>query len=133
MTNRATATEVKVIIKTDLADSIVTTFINMANRTVTDYLGTNTDISTAQKKDIETWLAAHFIASTREQQAQAEQAGDARITYQGKTEMGLDSTFYGQTVKMLDTTGTLAAQIGKKGVTVTAVTSKERSEWTPNT
>ena len=130
---RTTATEVKAIIETELADSVVDTFIGMANRTVTDYLGTNADLTSVQKKDIETWLAAHFIASTREQQAQAEQAGDARITYQGKTEMGLDATFYGQTVKMLDTTGTLAAQIGKKGVTVTAITSKERSEWTPNT
>lgn len=130
---RTTATEVKAIIATELADSIIDTFIGMANRVVTDHLGANTDLSAAQKQDIETWLTAHLVASTREQQAQAEQAGDARITYQGETGKGLEATFYGQQVMMMDTTGTLANAIGKKAVTVLAITTKPRNEWTPDT
>lgn len=133
MTNRATATEVKIILETTLSDAVVTAFIDAANRVVSDHLGANTNISTAQKTDIEKWLAAHMIASTREQQAQAEAAGDAKITYQGETGKGLESTHYGQMVMMLDTTGTLANAIGGKTVSILAITTKPRNEWTPNT
>jgi len=43
-----------------------------------------------------------------------EQVGDAKVEYIGKFGMGLDSTPYGQTLKMLDTSGELAAADKKK-------------------
>jgi hypothetical protein len=75
-------------------------------------------------KEIERWFTAHLIAATRDQQPQAEKDGGASITYQGKTGMGLNSTYYGQTVKTLDTTGALA-KVGKRVITFHAVTSFE--------
>lgn len=129
MANRVSAAEVGQIIDTDLSDPIVDVFIGAANITVTDLIGSNANLSTAQLKEIERWLTAHLLACTREQQAQGEAATDAKITYQGKTGMGLDSTFYGQQVKLLDTTGVLAAQIGKKEASVYAITTKDKSLW----
>jgi hypothetical protein len=125
MANRTTATDVKLILDTDLDDPIVEAFISDANPIVTDVLGSDTSLSSAQKASIEKWLTAHFIACTRDQQAQREEADEAAIVYQGKTAMGLDATYYGQQVKVLDTTGKMAKALGKRRVTITAITSFE--------
>lgn len=123
MANRVTSTEVQEIIETDLSPLTINTYISAANLTVSAFLGSSTVLSAAQLKEIERWLTAHLMASTRVRQAQDEKAGEASIKYQGKTEMGLDGTLYGQQVKLLDTTGTLAAKLGKKKASTFAVTS----------
>lgn len=120
---RVTATEVKQIISTDLSDTIVDVFIDSANLIVTEFVGSNTDLSSDQRKEIERWLTAHLIACTRDQKPQSERGGDAQITYQGRTGQGLMATFYGQQVTLLDTTGTLANSLGKKKASIYAVTS----------
>lgn len=124
---RVTAAEVETIIdiESSVADATIEAFINAANLTVTEILGDDTTLSSAQKKEIERWLSAHFIACTLQHKPQNEKAGDAAITYQGQTGMGLDATFYGQTVKVLDTSGKMAQKIGKKAVNIHAVTSFE--------
>lgn len=120
---RVTAQDVKEILETNLADQIIDTFITGANLTVTKILGDDTTLSSSQKTEIERWFSAHLIACTRQQQAQNEKVDDAAITYQGKTDKGLDATFYGQQVKILDTTGKMANRAGKKAATFYAVTS----------
>lgn len=123
MANRTTALEVKQILDTDLSDNIVKAFINTANTIVSSTLGSDTTLSATQLKEIEKWLTAHLLASTRVRQSQKDKAGDGEVTYAGKTEMGLDGTTYGQQVKILDTTGKLAQKLGKKSATITAVES----------
>ena len=123
MTVRVTATEVKQILDTDLTDPVIEVFINAANLTVTDALGSSTVLSSDQLKEIERWLTAHLIASTRDPQAESEKTGAASIKYQGRTAMGLDATFYGQQVKILDTSGVLVGSVGKRKATVYAATS----------
>lgn len=120
---RVTAPEVKEILDTNLSDPVIDTFINAANLTVTEILGDDTTLSSDQKKEIERWLTAHLVACTRQQQKQSEKLGEAAVTYQGQTGKGLDATFYGQQVKVLDTTGKIAARIGKKAVKIHAITS----------
>lgn len=122
---RVTATEVKEILKTNLSDSVIDVFINAANLTVTEILGDDTTLSSDQKKEIERWFTAHLVGCTRQRQKQSEKIDEAAVTYQGKTGMGLDATFYGQQVKVLDATGKMAAKIGKKAVSIVAVTSFE--------
>lgn len=124
MANRVTIAEVREIFDTDLLDAVITTFIGTANRIVTSYLGTTAVLTAAELKDIELWLTAHLLAVTRDQQAQQEAVtggAGVNITYQGKTGLGLDATFYGQQVKMLDRTGILALQ--KKAASIFAVPS----------
>ncbi len=127
MATRVTAAEVKEILDTSLSDAVIEAFIQPANLTITELLGAS-GLSTATLKEIERWFAAHLLACTRERQSKMEVAGDAQISYQGVTEMGLDATFYGQQVKVLDTTGLMAASIGKRAASVYAITSFENED-----
>jgi hypothetical protein len=70
---------------------------------------------------IERWLAAHYI-STPNRPLQSAKTGDASARYQGRTDMYLDATFYGQTAVTLDPTGYLlqfTTEGAKKGGPVT--------------
>ena len=126
MAARVTATEVKQIISTSLADAIIEAFITSATLVVDENLGSDTTISEDLKKEIERWLSAHLISATRERQASSEEAGGAKIKYEGRTDMGLYATMYGQQVLALDPTGKMAAYTGaKKMATFTAITSFE--------
>jgi len=116
MANRVTVAEVQEIMDTgSLTDAQVTAFITAANLTVTDKLGGSTALSAAQLKEIERWLSAHFVAM-RERQVADEKIGEASVKYGGQFGKMLDFTQYGQQVKILDTTGTLA-NIGKRKAT----------------
>ena len=108
---RTTDTAVFEIIETTLTD--IDTFITTANIFVTAYLG-DAGLSDTLLEEIERYITAHFL-SVKDQRVQAEKIDVLSFTYQGKTGMGLDSTFYGQTAQMLDTSGTLA-DMAKNGV-----------------
>ena len=117
---RVTATEVKQILDdSELDDTIVDAFIKGANALVNQSLGTGTsDLLT----EIERWIAAHLIASTRERQAKKEGAGGASIEYTGVYGSNLALTSYGQMALTLDTTGVLAS-LGGKSAKITAIKS----------
>lgn len=65
---------------------------------------------------IERWLAAHFYAVS-DPRSTYEQAGSVSEKLEGKTDLGLDFTRYGQQAKLLDYAGNLAKlgrdQVGK--------------------
>lgn len=111
MANRCTGIEVKEILDTTLTENEVAPFIIASNATVTAILGSS-GLSTAQLKEIERWLAAHF-AAIRDPRISREKTEGAEAIYHGKSNMGLDHTPYGQQVKLLDTTGTMT-NLGKK-------------------
>lgn len=119
---RVTAEELKEIIETDKADTILDTFIVGANLLVTEHLGGST-LTDAQLKEIERWLAAHLLASTLEKQPASEGADKANVTYQGQTALRLDFTSYGQMVQIMDTTGVMATVVGQKKASLFAITS----------
>jgi len=102
--------EVKEVIDTVRVD--IEPFITAANSLVTDVLG-GKGLSTKRLKEIERWLAAHFLsqAGTDKTAGQVveEQIGDTRRRF-SETQISdnLSSTRYGQTALMLDTLGLLA-------------------------
>jgi hypothetical protein len=121
---RVTSDELREIFDTTLTDDTLDTFIAIANRIVTSYLGTTTLLTDAEKKDVELFLSAHLASTMRDPQAQQEAitgAAGVNVTYMGRTGLGLDGSMFGQTVKMLDKTGILALQ--KKEASVYAVPS----------
>ena len=77
-----------------------------------------------QLRDIETWLTAHFIASTLHRQTSTEQVDGASVKYTGYWSKDLESTSYGQMVKVIDTSGKMA-NVGKKLASMKAITSFE--------
>ena len=56
--------------------------------------------------EIERWLAAHLLA-TVDQKTMKERYGDGEDTFQGKWDVGFDSTNYGQQVMRMDPCGLL--------------------------
>ena len=111
---RVTDAEVKQIIDTTISD--VSPFITVASLQV-DRIAAKGVLGTAELKEIERWLSAHFIA-IRDKRTIKDTVGDTSHTYEGKTDMGLNFTRYGQQALLLDTTGTLA-ESGKRKATVT--------------
>lgn len=115
-TARVDADDVKEIIDTNLTDDQINAFINGANLLVQAKL-LDKNLGDDLLTEIEKWLAAHFL-STRDQRVEREKVGgEWEATYQGKTEMGLDATTYGQQAKALDWSGTLAT-LGLKSISL---------------
>jgi len=113
MANRVTVDEVKTIIDTTLTATIITGYIKSANAFVTASLEpVLTDVTIL--KEIERWLAAHMIASTKERQSKEESAGGATIKYAGYWGTGLNGTSYGQMAIAIDTSRTLSAMAAGK-------------------
>jgi hypothetical protein len=67
---------------------------------------TNGEMTTAALERVECYLSAHFYAHA-DQITQSRNTGRASGQFMGRTDMGFDSTQYGQTAKRLDTTGLL--------------------------
>lgn len=112
---RCTGVEVLEILETALTENEIAPFITASNVTVTAILGGGS-LSSAQLKEIERWLAAHF-AAIRDPRISEEKTEEAGAKYHGKSDMGLDHTPYGQQVKILDTTGAMA-NLGKRKASV---------------
>ena len=110
MSTRVDGDEVKEIFDTELTALQIVPFITIANLIVTDKL--TDEHSTALLKEIERWLAAHFVA-IRDPRAKSEKTADASATYHGNAGLGLNHTPYGQQVLAMDTTGILAS-LGKR-------------------
>lgn len=107
MSIRVTDQEVKEIFDTTIDTS---PFIIAASKIIDNKLSTK--FSEEVLKEIERWLAAHFVCA-RDPRAISETVGNTSINYSGSYGLGLDSTHYGQMVKILDSSGTLA-NLGKK-------------------
>lgn len=93
-------------------DLILTKIYENSSCTVSD------DILTELQK----YYAAHIIASTTSRFATKEKLGEAQVEYAGKFGSGLDSTPYGQMVKLLDPCA-LIARSGKIAASIYAIKS----------
>lgn len=125
MSVRVTAVQVGQIIETSLSSTIVDVFIGVASRIVDEILGDDTTLSDDQKADVELFLSAHILACTRELQPISEATDEASIKYQGMVGTGLNSTFYGQQVTLIDTSGKMANYPGKKRAEMYSIISFE--------
>lgn len=105
---RTSVSEVKNIIPTNLSDSEIQSYIDTATALVDASLAGK--LSDTILEQIEKWLTAHLISTTRLRQLKSGKAGPASAEYFGKDGMGLNSSTYGQQAIFLDSTGTLARQ-----------------------
>ncbi len=123
MANRVTTVEVKEIITTTRVD--IDAHITAANSLVTSELG-GEGLGTTRLKEIERWLAAHFLAhagtDSTPGQVVEEAIGETRRRFsEGQAAFGnLGSTRYGKMAMLLDTTGKLAG-LGKSRARFTVV------------
>jgi hypothetical protein len=89
----------------DNATSLVP-FIDTASSLVDDIALLDSSISATRLELIERWLAAHYYEHA-DQITQSRSTGGASGQFQGRTDMGFDSTKYGQEAKRLDSSGML--------------------------
>ena len=102
---RVTDAEVKAIIDTERD---VAPFIETASLIVDEDVSGNGP-SVARLRQIELYLAAHFVAITEERGGLISSAtGAGKETYANNFKEGLRSTRYGQQAMSLDTSGSLA-------------------------
>lgn len=121
MATRVTAAEVIEILDTSLTGTDVLPFVTSANIFVTASL-TGKGLSDDNLKEIERWVCAHMVASTKERQSKKEEAGGAKIEYAGYWGQGLSGTSYGQMAITLDPTGTLSSlSVGKQMAYIKAI------------
>lgn len=81
-------------------------FIDTASSLVDDIAAADSSISSTRLELIERWLAAHYYEHADPITA-SRSTGRASGQFQGRTDMGFDSTKYGQEAKRLDTSGLL--------------------------
>lgn len=107
MAHRTNTQAVCDVIETALTGDQVKPFIQTANLLVDEHLGSVTPaITAALLKEIETYLAAHFL-TLWDPRVSKEQGDDVSFTFEGKTGEGLSSSRYGQMAITLDPTGKL--------------------------
>ena len=139
MTIRATQADVQAII--DWQDGTngpiipLSPFIRQAN-VLTNWLkgeDSKNELDEDTLTQIEVQLAAHFYSVQRDPQYQAKSTDGASGSFTGQTGMFLESTYYGQTAKLLDVTGKLAkrdleAKQGKFKASTTWIGHHDHSE-----
>ncbi len=128
--SRTDSAAVCAVLDTSLDDDEVEPFINTANLVVTTYLATS-GLDADLLKEIETYLAAHFV-TLRDVQAKQERADGVAFTYQGEWGSGLDSSSYGQTAQILDSTGILAQLSDENRIGFFAKAGSEATNDTAN-
>jgi hypothetical protein len=123
MANRVLGSEVKEIIKTVLTELEVAPMITAANLLVTAKCST-AGYSSAELKEIERWLAAHFVSVRDPSGSVSEKkVGEASEKYQrgskAQAKEALEGTPYGQQALILDYRGCLT-DLGRKQVSIRA-------------
>lgn len=117
--NRVLAYEVKAIISTTLTEDEVEPFIDAANIIITGKCSST--YTSAELKELERWLAAHFVAIRTPDNAsvRSKKAGKVEVQYFGaQGGSGLYATPYGQQLLALDYNSTLAGLAGGRVATL---------------
>lgn len=96
----------------DDAPADVTPFLNTAERLVAS-AGCSLSYSAAIVDEITLYLAAHICCTVRPPKT-SEKIGDSEDKFVQPSGQDLDSTRYGQVVKMLDTEGRLTSMTGTR-------------------
>lgn len=104
---RTTPKKVNDITNLEIDETRIGPFITAANLIVTEDL-VSAGYTEARLGLIETWLSAHLVKSTIDRDEESQTIVNTTVRFQGETALSLDSTPYGQQVKMLDPSGILA-------------------------
>jgi len=120
----ATYSDVQTLMQdTTINSSYITTVLTTVDLILTKiYEDSTCTVSNDLLTQLQKYYAAHIIASTTSRVATEEKLGEASVKYAGTYGIGLDSTPYGQMVKLLDPCG-LIARTGKAVASMYAIKS----------
>lgn len=123
---RVSIEQLQEVFPTDYTSELVP-FINIANRLVNAKL-VGKGLSEDQLYDIELMLSAHFANALDPRVSKESIAGEYSATYQGKWEMFLKSTTYGQTALVIDESNTLS-KLGLKATNLIVFTTPDHGSY----
>lgn len=89
-------------------DKDIKPYLKTANIVINNTFATNTTVDSDTLAELERWLCAHFIEADTGTIV-AQKIDDSKDTYDNHLGLGLDSTRFGQRVKLIDPSGLLAA------------------------
>ena len=120
----ATVSDVQTLMQdTTINSAYITSVLTTVDLILTKiYEDSDCVISNDLLTQLQKYYAAHIIASTTSRIARTEKLGEAQVEYAGKYGSGLDSTPYGQMVKLIDPCG-MIAKSGKIAATIYAIKS----------
>lgn len=128
MSTLNTEAELKAIVDVASGDS-VQTFLDSANLIVTEDLASS-GFSAARLKQIELYLAAHFLTVSVERGGlKAYKIGDTTETYQTQAGEGFATTRYGQQALALDTSGILLGMSTNKPRALFRIVGDRRNNY----
>lgn len=104
---RTSESEVKDILDTNLDNTSLSAWIEVANELVDDIAAADSSLTTSRLTKLEKLAAAH-LASSQDQRFESASSESRSVQYQGETGMGFKGTKHGQAALALDPTGTLA-------------------------
>jgi hypothetical protein len=117
MALRCSPTEVKELLDTTLTETQVLPFLLAASLLLDTHL-INAGLSVALMRELERWLAAHFVCIRDPLFMQASTDGQSMTFQRGPAKDGLKATSYGQQVLLLDPTGILALVTSTKRASI---------------
>jgi len=122
--SRASPSDVNAIFDTDLSNTTLQEWLNIATLVVDDIEDEDPSITATRLKKIETLLAAH-MASSQDQRIQTTSAESKSVEYAGSTDsMDLRGTKHGQNAIQLDPTGILST-LGKPSASLSVPSIKQ--------
>lgn len=116
--------DLKKIFPSELIDEQLAMFINTAQLFCESIYADDVALSDAVKGQIALYLSAHFASVASPRMAQESFDDGYKYVIQGKTDMGWNSTFYGQTALALDTEG-LLLETGKRLATLDLIDERD--------
>lgn len=110
---RTTESEVKSICGTSLTDEQITPFLCTANSMITNILA-GLEYGDDELEQFELWLAAHLV-SVLDPSVSREKIGETDTVYDGKTDMGLKFTRFGQQLMVMEYKGKFSSLQNSRG------------------
>lgn len=122
----ATYSDVQTLMQdTSIDSAYITSVLITVDAVLTKiYENSTCTVSDTILEELQKYYAAHIIASTTARMASKEKLGEAQVDYLGTFGTGLDSTPYGQMLKLIDPCGVIA-KTGKAVASIYAIKSRE--------
>lgn len=121
-TYRVTVDEVREIFETTMIDAEITAAIKLANTMIAALNLSANGVDETTLDSIELLLSAHYCALKDPRTRNESISGEVSVKFQGKADMGLNATHYGQNALALDFSGSLASA-GQKRASLSVVFS----------
>ena len=106
--------DLRQLINSAESNEVLSVMLQTAEQMLVNTVDKDSDVSSDTRETIKLWLAAHFVHIKDRLEKEVSSDG-VRMVFDGKTDVGLNATLYGQQAMAMDPTGFLAKTATSKG------------------